>query len=141
MLVQTIASAIARLVGREGSADLGFRRGHEVGRHLVFAVLFPFVIGAVAYGAAWATGHVGLRVLPLGMWAVLFFAMLALNVVVSTGEELGWRGYMLDRMAEVGVPRPILVRSLSGARSTRRCISGAGSCTTALRLWSERASS
>ena len=37
---------------REGSADLGFRRGHEVGRHLVFAVLFPFVIGAVAYGAA-----------------------------------------------------------------------------------------
>jgi membrane protease YdiL (CAAX protease family) len=83
-----------------------------VGRRLVFALLFPFVIGTVASGAAWATGLVGLRVPPLGTWAVLFVAILVLNLVVSTGEELGWRGYMLDRMVEAGVPRPILLSSL-----------------------------
>jgi membrane protease YdiL (CAAX protease family) len=78
----------------------------------VFALVFPFLIGAIAYDAAWATGLVGLRVIPLGIWAVLIIAMLSLNVVVSTGEELGWRGYMLDRMVEAGVPRPILASSV-----------------------------
>ena len=110
MLVPTMASVVARLIGREGFADLGFRRGHDVGRHLVFALLFPFVIAAVAYGAAWATGLVGLRMLPLGMWTVLFLAMLALNVVVSTGEELAWRGYMLA-----------LMRRATGSRRRAHC--------------------
>jgi uncharacterized protein len=35
-----------------------------------------------------------------------------LNLVLSTGEELGWRGYMLPRMVQSGVPAPILVSSL-----------------------------
>jgi membrane protease YdiL (CAAX protease family) len=112
MLVPTLASIIARLVEREGFADLRFRRGRNVGRAFVVAVSLPFVVGAVAYGLAWLTGLAEVRIPPLGMWAVLVGLMLALNLVLSTGEELGWRGYMLPRMVQAGVPAPILVSSL-----------------------------
>jgi membrane protease YdiL (CAAX protease family) len=29
--------------------------------------------------------------------------------VFSAGEEIGWRGYMLTRLIDAGIPRPILV--------------------------------
>jgi membrane protease YdiL (CAAX protease family) len=112
MLVPTLGSIVARVVQREGFADLRFRRGRNVGRAIAVAVGLPFVVGAVAYGSAWLTGLVGIEILPLGMWAILFGLMLALNLVLSTGEELGWRGYMLPRMVEAGVPAPVLVSSL-----------------------------
>lgn len=112
MLVPTAASVVARLAGREGFADLGVRRGRDVRRHVVAASLLPVVVGVVVYGVAWSTGLVGFRLLPLGTWAGLVMAMLVLNLVVSTGEEFGWRGYMLGHMVDAGVPRPILVSSL-----------------------------
>jgi membrane protease YdiL (CAAX protease family) len=112
MLVPTLASVIARLVQHEGFADLGFRRGHDVGRALAFAVVLPFLVGAVAYGAAWATGAVGLRLPPPAGWVATFVAMLLINVVVSTGEELGWRGYLLPHLVAAGVRGPVLVSSL-----------------------------
>ncbi|HEX8510488.1 MAG TPA: CPBP family intramembrane glutamic endopeptidase, partial [Propionibacteriaceae bacterium] len=96
----------------EGFADLRFRRGHHVGRAVTIAVVHPFLVGALAYGAAWLTGLTELQKPPLGMWAALFAAMLVLNTVLSTGEELGWRGYMLPHMVAAGVPYPVLVSSL-----------------------------
>ena len=112
MLVPTVGSVVARLVQREGFADLRFRRGRNVGRALALAAGLPFAVGAVAYGVAWTTGLVGVQIPPLGPWAAIFGFMLALNLVLSTGEELGWRGYMLPRMVQAGVPAPLLVSSL-----------------------------
>jgi membrane protease YdiL (CAAX protease family) len=112
MLVPTLASVAARLVGHEGFADLGFRRGRDVGRYLAVALLLPLVVGAIAYGAAWSTGLVRVRIPPLGLWAALMTAILLLNVLVATGEELGWRGYMLRQMDAAGVPHPVLTSSL-----------------------------
>jgi uncharacterized protein len=112
MLVPTLSSIVARVAQREGFADLRFRRGRNVGRAVALAVGLPFVVGTVAYGVAWLSGLVGVQLLPLGPWALVFGLMLALNLVLSTGEELGWRGYMLPRMVQAGVPAPVLVSSL-----------------------------
>jgi membrane protease YdiL (CAAX protease family) len=112
MLVPTVGSVVARLAQREGFADLRFRRGRNVGPALALAAGLPFAVGAVAYGVAWITGLVGVQTPPLGQWAAIFGFMLALNLVLSTGEELGWRGYMLPRMVQAGVPAPLLVSSL-----------------------------
>ena len=112
MLVPTVASVIARAWQHEGFSDLGFRRGHRVGRALLIALILPFLVGTLAYGLAWPTGLTELQIPPPGMWAALFAVMLLLNSVLATGEEIGWRGYMLPHMVEAGVPRPILVSSL-----------------------------
>jgi uncharacterized protein len=112
MLTPTVGSIIARVVQREGFADLRFRRGQHVGRGITMAVSLPFVVGAVAYGLAWTIGLAEVRIPPVGVWAVLLGLMLALNLVLATGEELGWRGYMLPHMVEAGVPAPILVSSV-----------------------------
>jgi membrane protease YdiL (CAAX protease family) len=53
-----------------------------------------------------------LQILPLGMWAALFAAMLVINSMLATGQELGWRGYMVPRMVEAGANRQLLVSSL-----------------------------
>lgn len=82
-----LSSIVARLVQREGFADVSFRLG---GRRAVYwygvGLLFGPVVGFVAFGFAWLTG--------------------------LAGEEIGWRGYMLTRLIDAGVPRPVLVGSI-----------------------------
>jgi membrane protease YdiL (CAAX protease family) len=93
-------------------------------------VVFPIVIGLVAYGIAWATGLAQFDPQPLGLIAslvgdtaspvTLFLVLLALTATIGTiigalsaaGEEIGWRGYMLMRLIDAGVPRPVLASGL-----------------------------
>jgi uncharacterized protein len=126
-----LASLVARLVVREGPEDVSFRLGkRRAGRHPLLARSFlvawisPLFVGLVAYGAAWLTGletfaprsleALGLAHTPgLVRLAVSIGVMLTLGTVMSAatalGEELGWRGYMLTRLVDAGVPRPVLV--------------------------------
>src|SRR5215208_6290453 len=51
------ASVVTRLVLREGFADVSFRfGGRRTLKMILLALVFPIVIGLVAYGIAWATG-------------------------------------------------------------------------------------
>ena len=116
MLVPAFASVVARLVLKVGFADVSFRFGGHRGWNAIgLAVVFPVVIGLIAYGFAWATGLVGFDQPPIGD-LVKIFSLFALGVmvsfVVSSGEEIGWRGYMLTRLIDAGVPRPVLVSGL-----------------------------
>ena len=84
MLVPTIASAVARLALGEGFADVSFRLGGRRGRRAIGqALVFP-----------------------------LFAVSLLLNLILASGEEIGWRGYMLTRLIDAGVPRPVLASGL-----------------------------
>jgi membrane protease YdiL (CAAX protease family) len=111
-----LASVIARLVLREGFSDVSFRFGGL--RTLPWYALglgVPLAVGILAYGAAWLTGLVGLQgsagaflveLVSAATWITIY------GFIFTAGEEIGWRGYMLTRLIDAGVPRPVLVSGL-----------------------------
>jgi membrane protease YdiL (CAAX protease family) len=122
-----LASLVTRAVLREGIGDVSFRWGGRKGtRALLFAWLFPVVVGAVAYGIAWATGLAGFAPPPVagfpraeGPLARLAVGMLmaltagqVVSAIFAAGEEIGWRGYMLTRLITAGVPFPLVTSGL-----------------------------
>jgi uncharacterized protein len=129
-----IASVSARLVLREGFADVSFRFG---GRRnlpwIALGLIVPVVVGTPAYGTAWLTGLVGFHSQPAGLVArlvgditspvTLFVVGIALastigavfGCLLTAGEEIGWRGYMLTRLIDAGVPHPVLASGLTWA--------------------------
>ena len=131
MFAPAAASVVARLVLREGFADVSFRfGGRQTLKAILLAVVFPIVIGLVAYGVAWVTGLARFDPQPLGLVPsivgdtaspiTIFVVILAWAVTIGTiigalsaaGEEIGWRGYMLTRLIDAGVPRPVLASGL-----------------------------
>jgi membrane protease YdiL (CAAX protease family) len=126
-----IASVIARLVLREGFSDVSFRfGGPRTLAWIALGLILPIVVGTLAYGTAWLTGLVGFDSQPAGLVARLvghsaspvtvFVVGLALastigalfGCLLTAGEEIGWRGYMLTRLIDAGVPCPVLVSGL-----------------------------
>jgi uncharacterized protein len=128
MWTPAIASFVSRLVLREGISDVSFRWGGRAGTDACrVAWTFPLVVGVLAYGMAWTTGLAAFRAAPFlarlpGTLPVpaRFAVFLVLSATIGTlvgcvsaaGEEIGWRGYMLTRLIEAGVPQPILVSGL-----------------------------
>ena len=131
MWTPAAASIVARLALREGFGDVSFRLG---GRHgwkaIGVALVFPIIIGLVAYGIAWTTGlvqfrpkliglatpYVGLTVSPVVTFVINLIIAATIVTIYSVrtaaGEEIGWRGYMLTRLINAGMPKPILVSGL-----------------------------
>ena len=125
MFAPAVASVVARLVLREGFADVSFRFGGRPGwKYMGSALVFPMIIALVAYGTAWVTGLAQFDPQPsAGIGArlasdiassplLVFVIMLALSTLLwifpqtlfAAGEEIGWRGYMLTRLIDSGVP-------------------------------------
>jgi uncharacterized protein len=82
-----------RAVGRELIDRLRYRRGHWV--WFVAAVATPALFTAVGVLLARATGD-GQPVIPASV-----FGTVVINALVTgaVGEELGWRGFVLSRLA------------------------------------------
>jgi membrane protease YdiL (CAAX protease family) len=124
MWTPAFASLVARLVLREGIRDVSFRfGGKEGGRALLIAWLYPLSVGFAAYGLAWIAGLAAFAPPETGRLAIAgltpmarFAALLGLNLTVgavvscvfAAGEEIGWRGYMLTRLIDAGLRRPVL---------------------------------
>jgi uncharacterized protein len=127
MWMPALASLIARLALREGPGDVSFRfTGRHGWRALLIAWSYPVAVGALAYGVGWLTAgtyihrpfhKLGLEIeLPLLAFAI----RLGINLLVGTlvgslfaaGEEIGWRGFMLTRLLDAGVRRPVLLSGL-----------------------------
>jgi uncharacterized protein len=108
-----LSSVIARLVVREGVADVSFRLGGPRTLYwIVVGVIYPLVVTLVAFGAAWLTGLAPFVPPPAEYWVALLFNMAVGTVFAAftaVGEEIGWRGYLLIRLIDAGVPRPVLV--------------------------------
>lgn len=128
ILVPVIAATIARLVLREGFGDVSFRIGGRRGvKALGLAWLLAFTMPFIAYGLGWVTGLVPFA--PLDQLAAAvqkngisteFIKNLVLSATLFTfiftiifaGEEIGWRGFMLTRMIDSGIPKPIFVSGI-----------------------------
>jgi uncharacterized protein len=131
MWTPTVASVVARLVLREGFGDVSFRFGGSRGlKAILFALIFPIIIGLISYGIAWKTSvaHFNPQPLPLvarfigesssSLLVMLLNIGTAATIVTifsirtAAGEEIGWRGYMLTRLIDADVPCPILASGL-----------------------------
>jgi membrane protease YdiL (CAAX protease family) len=107
MFVPATASVVARLALKEGFSDVSVRFGGRRGRNaLLRALVFPALVGLITYGTGWATGLVGFSMPPVGGWANAIAVLIVLNLVLVSGEEIGWRGYMLTRLIDSGCPGP-----------------------------------
>lgn len=135
-----VAMLLTRLIRREGFSDVAFAiRGPRVLAMLAMVWLYPIVVGFLGYGAAWLSGLETFHAPAKSLLAsgappiVRFFVSIGMNAtlgtllsaITATGEELGWRGYMLPRLVQAGVPRPLLVSGLVwGAWHTPLILSG-----------------
>lgn len=135
MFTPALASILARILLREGFNDISFRLSQlKIWRGIALAVTIPMIICGITYSIAWSSGlanfqiplggmldpifqTLGLQHLPVPLNFVIMVIITGIlgslfNLIPVMGEEVGWRGYMLTRLIDAKVPRPVLVSGL-----------------------------
>ena len=125
-----VASIITRLILKEGFREVSFSfKGYNLRKSYLIAYLFPMAVSLIVYGFTWISGlaefdfspiksnasilfpenpYLGFLILIAIVWTV----QVAVNIFFVAGEEIGWRGYMLTRLIDSGVPYPLLIHGL-----------------------------
>lgn len=107
MLAPTLAVLLTKLITKEGWSDIGFRprlRGH-IRFYLLgwFGPPLLILAGAGLFFLCRPGTFTGAPLANPGVAVQLILSALAaplLNIVFCTGEELGWRGYLLPRLLQ-----------------------------------------
>ena len=108
MWMPALASVIVRLSTRQGFADVTFRRTLGPRRLL----LLPLMVAVPAYALALLLDLVQPDVQPVGQVVALILVSAVANLLVVPGEEIGWRGFMVTRLVDSGVPAPLMTSGL-----------------------------
>jgi membrane protease YdiL (CAAX protease family) len=134
MFAPTVANIGTRLITREGWSNTllrpNFRRGWLIYLAAVFLPILATIVGGAIYylifpsrfdlSMTWVR-QMGIIVLPPGGedWApgVFFLYMLGgvlvtivpIGVILSFGEEFGWRGYLLPKLMPMGSRKAVLL--------------------------------
>jgi uncharacterized protein len=136
MWMPGLLSTLWRVGFKEGFGDVGWRVGK--GRYWAWAYILPLVFGVLSYGLALLLQKVtvdprlaeqpmldalyfklrwfGDGDSEIGMFSQRFVAVAIIGMVpgffLALGEELGWRGYLLQRLLRTGWRYPVLLGAL-----------------------------
>jgi uncharacterized protein len=122
MYTPTLSVLIMMLVvtrdgySKAGWATLGL---HRLGlRWWLLALIGPLVVMSAIYGIVWNIGMAQF-VLPDGFTLALLATNVAIGIGISSalglGEEIGFRGYLLPRLTQLGTTQALLLSGLMHA--------------------------
>jgi len=118
MIMVTVGTFIAgRYIFKDGLADAGWRWGKPA--HYLAVIGFAALLWVVPTSAGFLLGSYSW---PAGLvlsQVVLFFLLrFVATLIPAFGEEFGWRGYLLPRLAQSYSPRKaVLLQSFIWAKS------------------------
>jgi membrane protease YdiL (CAAX protease family) len=94
-----VGALITRLIFQHDIRGEGWRPGAP--RWLALAYLLPVAYATVAYGAVWMLGLGGVDLSRFTTGTVTFLVLGTIQSLISaTGEELGWRGFLVPKLAK-----------------------------------------
>ena len=93
-----VSALITRLIYQHNVRGEGWALGQP--RWLVLAYVLPIVYATVVYGLVWLTGLGGVDLSRFKTPVLTFVVVGSLQSLLSaTGEELGWRGFLVPMLA------------------------------------------
>jgi membrane protease YdiL (CAAX protease family) len=107
-----IGAVVARLVthGTLRRPGFGFRRTSW--RSIGIAWLYVLVTTLAGGALGWATGTAGFKSDALSPSVLLGLSVLVVPyLVLAVGEDVGWRGVLVNRLAEISGPRTVVLVS------------------------------
>jgi len=96
---------------RKGPFSLGLTRSgwHSWG----LALLLPLIVLTITYGLAWLSGGAGFLAPTGDGWFPKLFIQRLINLLILIplvlGEEIGFRGYLLPRLRELGSTKAVVI--------------------------------
>jgi len=91
------AAMVTCLIYRRNLRGIGWGWGKS--RYQATAYLLPIAYGLVAYGAVWLLGLGGIDESYTRDWLSWLLLGTLLNCFAALGEEIGWRGFLVPRLA------------------------------------------
>jgi membrane protease YdiL (CAAX protease family) len=94
------SALVTRLIFQHNVRGEGWGWNSVTTRCAILAYLLPLGYGIVAYGLVWATGlgRLDLSRFHYGVLTFLFLGI-AQSLLSATGEELGWRGFLVPTLS------------------------------------------
>ena len=111
-LIPVVAAVLARLVSAGTLRRPGWGLRRTSWRSLGIAWVWSLGTTVGAGAIVWATGAGGFRTAGLDAMVPLGLTALVLPyVLLAIGEDVGWRGLLVTRLAEVAGPRTVVLAS------------------------------
>ena len=100
MFVPTISYIVTRFICKSQVGKVKLRFGKI--KAIILAYLLPFIYVSITYGIIWCfgfyKGNFDVTLLLIGLAGTI------VNVMATIGEEIGWRGFLLDEFLKTKSP-------------------------------------
>ena len=106
----SVGAVVALLATRRSLRNAGWGLRRTSWRSVGIGWLFAVVVGLTAPAVLWGSGLAGFDSTGFGLHLALSLLVLPLPYcVLALAEDLGWRGVLVPRLAELGGPRLVVL--------------------------------